>query len=54
MGIQELLDEPNPKSPANEDAYMLFRARRADYEKTVKAFAAQFKPPEPDATVLTE
>ena len=25
LGIQQLLDEPNPKSPANHDAYVLYR-----------------------------
>lgn len=25
LGLQALLDEPNPKSPANEVAYLLFR-----------------------------
>lgn len=36
LGIQDLLNEPNPDSPAQADAYNLFRKDRAEYEKRVK------------------
>lgn len=55
MGVQELLDEPNPKSVANHDAYTLYKSGKKAYEDRVKAFAAKFKPLEeasPDVTIL--
>jgi ubiquitin-conjugating enzyme E2 I len=36
LGIQSLLDEPNPESPAQADAFNLFKKDRAAYEKKVK------------------
>ena len=36
LGVQELLDEPNPDSPAQADAYNLFKRDRAAYENKVK------------------
>ena len=36
LGIQDLLNEPNPESPAQADAYNLFRKDRVEYEKRVK------------------
>jgi ubiquitin-conjugating enzyme E2 I len=36
LGIQSLLDEPNPDSPAQADAFNLFKKDRAAYEKKVK------------------
>lgn len=36
LGIQTLLDEVNPESPAQADAYNLFKKDRAAYEKKVK------------------
>jgi ubiquitin-conjugating enzyme E2 I len=44
LGIQALLDEPNPKSPANDSAYTLFRTNKTKYEENVKAFAAKQRP----------
>lgn len=35
LGIQDLLDEPNPESPAQATAYNLFRKDRAAYERQV-------------------
>jgi len=35
-GIQMLLDEVNPESPAQADAYNLYKRDRAAYEKKVK------------------
>lgn len=37
LGIQSLLDEPNPESPAQADAYNLFKKDRAAYEKRVRS-----------------
>lgn len=36
LGIQSLLDEPNPESPAQADAYNLFKKDRAAYEKKIR------------------
>jgi len=36
MGIQSLLDEPNPDSPAQADAYTLFKKDLEAYRKRVK------------------
>ena len=34
--MQELLTDPNPESPAQADAYNLFKKDRAEYEKRIK------------------
>jgi len=36
LGVQALLDEPNPESPAQADAYNLFKKDRAAYERKVR------------------
>jgi ubiquitin-conjugating enzyme E2 I len=36
LGIQDLLDDPNPESPAQAEAYSLFKKDRPAYEKKVK------------------
>ena len=36
LGIQDLLDDPNPDSPAQAEAYNLFKKDRAAYERKVK------------------
>jgi len=36
LGIQSLLNEPNPESPAQADAYNLFKRDKAGYEKKVR------------------
>ena len=36
MGVQTLLNDPNPKSPAQGPAYQSFMKNRANYEKRVK------------------
>ncbi|KAI7361283.1 hypothetical protein KC336_g21856, partial [Hortaea werneckii] len=36
LGIQMLLDEVNPESPAQADAYNLYKKDRAAYEKKVR------------------
>ncbi|CAG8494752.1 9904_t:CDS:10 [Acaulospora colombiana] len=41
LGIQNLLDEPNPESPAQSEAYTLFKKNRAEYEKRVRQQARE-------------
>lgn len=36
LGIQSLLDEPNQDSPAQAEAYTLYKKDRAAYERKVK------------------
>lgn len=36
LGIQDLLNDPNPESPAQADAYNLFRNNRPAYEKKIR------------------
>lgn len=36
LGIQMLLDEVNPDSPAQADAFHLFKKDRAQYEKRIR------------------
>lgn len=36
LGIQSLLDEPNPESPAQADAFNLFKKDKAAYERKVR------------------
>lgn len=43
-GIQELLDNPNSKSPAQSLANQLFTKNKAEYSKRVKAQALQNVP----------
>ena len=45
LGVQELLADPNPKSPAQSDAYVLFTQQPAEYSKRVKAQTAKYPPP---------
>jgi ubiquitin-conjugating enzyme E2 I len=40
VGIQDLLDDPNPNSPAQSEAYHLYMNDRAAYRKRVKKEAA--------------
>jgi len=42
LGIQELLNEPNPADPAQAEAYHIFMQDKAEYTKRVKAQAKQF------------
>ncbi|KAI9138500.1 ubiquitin-conjugating enzyme 9 [Paraphysoderma sedebokerense] len=44
LGIQDLLNDPNPNSPAQQDAYTLYKRDRAAYERKVKEQARQFTP----------
>ena len=43
--IQELLGDPNPNSPAQSDAFLLFTQNRPEYSKRVKAQALNYPPP---------
>lgn len=42
LGIQELLDTPNPDSPAQEPAWKAFSKDKALYEKKVKEQSKQY------------
>ncbi len=44
LGIQDLLDNPNPSSPANGEANHLYLRSKADYAKRIKAQAKKFTP----------
>ncbi|KAJ3408026.1 E2 SUMO-conjugating protein ubc9 [Chytridiales sp. JEL 0842] len=44
LGIQDLLNDPNPASPAQHDAYVLFKRDKAAYEKRIRQQAKEHKP----------
>eukprot|EP00271_Cylindrocystis_brebissonii_P023539 TRINITY_DN9811_c0_g1_i1.p1 TRINITY_DN9811_c0_g1~~TRINITY_DN9811_c0_g1_i1.p1 ORF type:complete len:161 (-),score=25.12 TRINITY_DN9811_c0_g1_i1:846-1328(-) len=44
-GIQELLDQPNEKDPAQTEAFTLFTQDRALYTKRVKETTKMYPPP---------
>lgn len=44
LGIQDLLDDPNPRDPAQAEAYTIFCSNREDYKKRVRAQALKFQP----------
>lgn len=44
-GVQELLDDPNPHSPAQSEAYVSFTQRRAEYTRLVREQARRYPPP---------
>ncbi|CAO3672227.1 unnamed protein product [Rhizopus stolonifer] len=41
LGVQDLLNYPNPESPAQQEAYMLFRKDKKEYERRVLEQAAK-------------
>jgi ubiquitin-conjugating enzyme E2 I len=43
LGIQTLLNEPNPNSPAQTDAYLLFKSDKAAYKRRIIQQAAANK-----------
>ena len=45
LGIQQLLNEPNIKDPAQAEAYTIYCHNRAEYERRVKEQAARFNDP---------
>lgn len=44
LGIQDLLDTPNPNSPAQNEAYQLFQRDKAKYKDRVRQEAAKNRP----------
>ncbi|TPX12249.1 uncharacterized protein E0L32_007135 [Thyridium curvatum] len=36
LGVQDLLNDPNPESPAQAEAYNLFKKDKAEYEKRIR------------------
>ena len=44
LGVQELLDTPNPNSPANREAYLLYTKSKEGYSKKIKQQALANKP----------
>ncbi|KAJ3129160.1 E2 SUMO-conjugating protein ubc9 [Nowakowskiella sp. JEL0407] len=36
LGIQELLNDPNPDSPAQHEAYAMFKKNRTEYDRKVR------------------
>ena len=44
IGIQDLLDDPNPNSPAQSEAYQLFINNKAEYKRRVQAEARKNAP----------
>ncbi|CAG2248721.1 UBC9 [Mytilus edulis] len=45
LGIQELLNEPNIKDPAQAEAYTIYCQNRTEYERRVKEQASRFRDP---------
>jgi ubiquitin-conjugating enzyme E2 I len=45
LGVQELLDNPNEKSPAQSDAYVIYTTRVEEYKRTIKDQALKYPPP---------
>ncbi|ORZ11076.1 SUMO-conjugating enzyme ubc9 [Absidia repens] len=43
-GIQDLLDDPNPESPAQSEAYKLFKKDKEEYKRRVLLQAAKNQP----------
>eukprot|EP00801_Mesodinium_rubrum_P012164 Mrub_12249.p2 GENE.Mrub_12249~~Mrub_12249.p2 ORF type:complete len:153 (+),score=40.29 Mrub_12249:67-459(+) len=43
LGIQDLLDNPNPNSPAQADPFVMFTQNINEYKKKVKEQAEKFK-----------
>ncbi|XP_010059898.1 SUMO-conjugating enzyme SCE1 isoform X1 [Eucalyptus grandis] len=44
VGVQDLLHQPNPASPANYDEYELFVKDPAEYQRRVRQQAKQYPP----------
>ena len=45
VGIQGLLDSPNPESPAHEQNYLNYMQRRAVYDENIRRHAKAFTNP---------
>lgn len=44
LGVQDLLDNPNPESPAQAEAYNLFKKDRTEYERRVRRVVKENAP----------
>jgi ubiquitin-conjugating enzyme E2 I len=44
LGVQDLLDSPNPNSPAQAEAYTQFVNNREEYNRRVREVAANNPP----------
>jgi hypothetical protein len=44
IGIQDLLNDPNPSSPAQSEAYNLYKNNKVEYRRRVRAEAAKNTP----------
>lgn len=44
LGIQDLLNDPNPESPAQAEAYNLFKKNREEYDKRIKRVVRENPP----------
>lgn len=44
LGVQDLLDNPNPESPAQAEAYNLFKKDRVEYERRVRRVVKENAP----------
>ncbi|ORY68850.1 ubiquitin-conjugating enzyme/RWD-like protein [Pseudomassariella vexata] len=44
LGVQDLLDNPNPESPAQAEAYNLFKKDRVEYERRVRRVVRENQP----------
>lgn len=44
LGVQDLLNDPNPESPAQAEAYNLFKRDKVEYEKRVKRVVRENAP----------
>eukprot|EP00920_Eleutheroschizon_duboscqi_P022870 GHVT01055925.1.p2 GENE.GHVT01055925.1~~GHVT01055925.1.p2 ORF type:complete len:161 (-),score=33.87 GHVT01055925.1:589-1071(-) len=44
LGIQDLMENPNPNSPAQSDPYMLYTNNRDEYNKHVRRQAIEMQP----------
>lgn len=43
IGIQDLLDNPNPDDPAQKDPYVAFKNNRTEYNRRVREEAAKHR-----------
>lgn len=44
IGIQDLLDDPNPNSPAQQEAYQLYQSNKVEYKRRVRQEARKNTP----------
>jgi ubiquitin-protein ligase len=45
LGVQDLLNDPNPESPAQAEAYNLFKKDRGEYERRIKRIVKEHVAP---------